>query len=362
MMSKKEFYVYIYLDPRKKGKFTYKDLDISFLYKPFYVGKGKGERCFYHLNESEEKSYNLYKYRKIQNILKQNKIPYIIKIKDGLKESKALAYEDKVIQSIGLENLTNIIPGGLSGIGGYADKSYMQTEEYKNKFRGKNNPMYGKRANKKYYEAQKKYKYMIENEKENIERMLKEGKNQREIAKHYHANQEKLREIMKKLNIDTNYFRKRKSYQDKHSKLVRKTWEKRYQIKFEKYKDTITDLYLNEKLPIREIIQRTGLSDRIGKRIIKDLNLKRKYIGNSKDSIEKMKVTVRENREMRDNKMFEEYQDIVIHYIKQGLYQEEIADKLPFSMTPLRRIFKRLIEESPFNNYEDYRDHLLKNN
>lgn len=41
-MNINNYYVYIYFDPRKPGHYTYDD--ISFLYEPFYVGKGKGDR------------------------------------------------------------------------------------------------------------------------------------------------------------------------------------------------------------------------------------------------------------------------------------------------------------------------------
>lgn len=40
-------YFYVYLDPRKPGRYCYKD--ISFLYEPLYVGKGKNKRYLVHI-------------------------------------------------------------------------------------------------------------------------------------------------------------------------------------------------------------------------------------------------------------------------------------------------------------------------
>jgi hypothetical protein len=45
-----KYYVYLYLDPRKEGKFKYGDYEFD--YEPFYVGKGHGNRLFEHLRPS----------------------------------------------------------------------------------------------------------------------------------------------------------------------------------------------------------------------------------------------------------------------------------------------------------------------
>ena len=37
-----QFYTYVYLDPRKSGKYKYSEY--KFDYEPFYVGKGCGNR------------------------------------------------------------------------------------------------------------------------------------------------------------------------------------------------------------------------------------------------------------------------------------------------------------------------------
>lgn len=48
----KNFYIYIYTDPRKPGKFIYEGVDICFLFEPFYIGKGTKNRYKVHIQSS----------------------------------------------------------------------------------------------------------------------------------------------------------------------------------------------------------------------------------------------------------------------------------------------------------------------
>lgn len=41
-MDRRDFYVYVYLDPRKPGRYNYSM--VGFFFEPFYVGKGRGNR------------------------------------------------------------------------------------------------------------------------------------------------------------------------------------------------------------------------------------------------------------------------------------------------------------------------------
>lgn len=134
-----EYYVYAYLDPRIFGDFKYGEY--RFDYEPFYIGKGKGNRCKEHLSQviNESDNSNIRKLKKIQEILKENKKPIIVKFKENLLENDAFKTEIKLIKIIKrfpFGPLMNLTQGG-DGI-----KNIIITEEYKNKFRGKNNGMY----------------------------------------------------------------------------------------------------------------------------------------------------------------------------------------------------------------------------
>lgn len=113
-----EFYVYIYFDTRKEG--TYKYLNYTFKFEPFYIGKGKESRMVSHLRRTKN-SHIKNKINKI--ILETSEVPLILKFKDNLSEIEALELEINLIKSIGrydlkLGPLTNKTNGG-DGVSGY---------------------------------------------------------------------------------------------------------------------------------------------------------------------------------------------------------------------------------------------------
>lgn len=87
------YYVYIYSDPDTKV--------------PFYIGKGKGNRCFDHLFQENDSD----KVAKIQDILKNGKEPIIEILVHGVDEETALKVEAAAIDLIGIDKLTNIKKG-----------------------------------------------------------------------------------------------------------------------------------------------------------------------------------------------------------------------------------------------------------
>ena len=91
--EKLKHYVYLYIDPRSGI--------------PFYVGKGKGNRCFSHLKVKTESA----KVNIIDELRKLRLKPRIDILKYGLNEEQALLVEATVIDLLGLKTLTNKVHG-----------------------------------------------------------------------------------------------------------------------------------------------------------------------------------------------------------------------------------------------------------
>ena len=137
--SMKKYYVYVYLDPLKPGKFIYGNFCFNF--EPFYVGKGSGARAISHLKETSENTDNKFKFRKINKILNSGKVPIITKVQESMEEVSAFLLEKKLIKLIGRKTfkegvLTNISIGGESPPKFY-DLPIEQQEEIRQKFRDK---------------------------------------------------------------------------------------------------------------------------------------------------------------------------------------------------------------------------------
>lgn len=132
-----DFYVYAYLDPTKIGNFCYDDM--IFGYEPFYIGKGRKNRC----NKGVKDKKKSLKMSKIKSLTNRGLYPIIMKLDIGLSESEAFNKEIDYIEKIGRKNiglgpLTNMTDGG-DGTSGRLDseedlkrkKDFRHTEEWK---------------------------------------------------------------------------------------------------------------------------------------------------------------------------------------------------------------------------------------
>jgi uncharacterized protein len=91
------YYVYILKDPRNDTI--------------FYVGKGKGNRIFQHVQCALDKETENDKYNLIREILSSKKEVEHFILRHGLEEKLAFEIESTIIDMLGIENLTNSVKG-----------------------------------------------------------------------------------------------------------------------------------------------------------------------------------------------------------------------------------------------------------
>lgn len=116
-----EHYVYVYLDPRKPGQYSYalpSGRLVRFPYQPFYVGKGKGNRSKIHGASCMLKLMS-HKNNTIKAIRKLGLREIVVQSTDmrNVDDWTAQAYEIDLIAGIGRRNLgegplTNLTDGG----------------------------------------------------------------------------------------------------------------------------------------------------------------------------------------------------------------------------------------------------------
>lgn len=95
MNNSKDYYVYVYIDPRN--------------YEEFYFGKGFGSRKDVHLSDSSDSE----KAKRISAIIKEGLQPIVRVIARGLSEREALLVEKTLLWKLGRQ-LTNISSGHYS--------------------------------------------------------------------------------------------------------------------------------------------------------------------------------------------------------------------------------------------------------
>ena len=160
MKSKHKFYVYIYLDPRKPGKYKYSKY--KFTYEPLYIGKGHDKRIVYF-----DRKYNPLLMNKLHKMF----FPIYLMIKDNLTEEEAFTEEIKAIATIGRRDqgkgpLCNMTDGGEGNSG------YTHSEGSKQKMR---NAHIGKKIGPMPEEYKQKHRKPIGPMPEAIKQKHREG-------------------------------------------------------------------------------------------------------------------------------------------------------------------------------------------
>ena len=127
-----EYYVYVYLDPRKPGNYVYENH--TFDYEPIYIGKGKGRRYKQHPTQCVSQPNKSFFYKKLNKIISLNYVPIYYIIENGLYEYVACKKEIELISLIGRLDENNGTLCNLTN-GGEGTSGYKMSDETKEKIR-----------------------------------------------------------------------------------------------------------------------------------------------------------------------------------------------------------------------------------
>jgi hypothetical protein len=107
-----DYYIYALIDPRDNS--------------PYYIGKGMGDRYKKHFCNSTLENRNPHRSNKIKKLRRLGYTPkdHVTKVATGLSEERAYELEEFIISEIGLENLTNLVGGGIGGTTNRGSENY----------------------------------------------------------------------------------------------------------------------------------------------------------------------------------------------------------------------------------------------
>lgn len=215
-----DYYIYLFLDPRKPGKYKYDN--IIFDYEPFYVGKGRDKRIKQHYNPSELLRNNL-KSNKIKAIINSELKPIEFYLYEGLTESEAILKEIELIKIIGRQDLregplTNMTIGG-DGVSGYIATDELKRIRSINK-QGNKNSFYNKKHLLSSTEYMNRKVYQIDKDTNEI---IKEYPSISKASKETNSQENHIRACCKGRRSTHNGFRW--EYVDEDNKNIR-NWKK----------------------------------------------------------------------------------------------------------------------------------------
>jgi len=332
------YYIYVYLDTRKKGSYSYGEF--HFEYEPFYVGKGINDRYLSHLRiaKGSRRGKNNRVISKIKSILDDGFEPIILKVIENLSKSDYSSYEISIIKTIGkscdglgpLLNTTNGGDGGITWIGKHHNKGRKLEEivgeeraielkqklsEQASKRVGELNPNYGNKGelSKIYAENNPNFgKKKDQNIKDKISNTLKE----------YYSNLldnknriDKIRDHFSLLDIEEIKLRveKRKNTIDNIPEDIKQEW-------YSKISNSMKEK--NEKGQLFTEEHRQKLKDTNYKKLNKGsdkLKLSDETKKKLSESLKNRVFSLEHRKKLRKCISFEEFEVIIIDLVNSGI-------------------------------------------